>query len=242
MSGKHCIRPVGTTALILGVVVLLFEITPIDLQVQDQLFDFESQKWLVDRDSKPEKVIFYTGPKVLIITLAIAVGTALAVTCITKGPPERARRLALFLSCLIIVPIVLSGSRNFTDVYCPYQLARYGGDKAYVKILEHYPDSDEARCPGKCFPAGHAGGGFALMAGFFVFDRRRSRWFALAGAVAVGWIMGIYQMFKGAHFLSHTLVSMCGAWLLILLLASFWDRFRTAVSVAIPASDGASGA
>jgi hypothetical protein len=34
----------------------------------------------------------------------------------------------------------------------------------------------------------------------------------------VGWAMGFYQMLKGAHFLSHTFVTMSIAWIWILFI------------------------
>jgi membrane-associated PAP2 superfamily phosphatase len=44
-----------------------------------------------------------------------------------------------------------------------------------------------------------------------------ARWLGLACGLAAGWSVGIYQMLKGAHYLSHTVVTMIVAWLLILV-------------------------
>ena len=54
---------------------------------------------------------------------------------------------------------------------------------------------------------------------FFAFPRRL-RWFGLALGLAVGWWMGLYQMLRGQHFLSHTLFTMIGAWMIIVLIAA----------------------
>ena len=38
--------------------------------------------------------------------------------------------------------------------------------------------------------------------------------------VILGWTFGVYKMLIGDHFLSHTLVSMCLAWLVSLMVAA----------------------
>ena len=38
--------------------------------------------------------------------------------------------------------------------------------------------------------------------------------------------MGLYKMFVGDHFLSHTIVTMVLSWLLILLIVKFVDKFE----------------
>ena len=37
--------------------------------------------------------------------------------------------------------------------------------------------------------------------------------------MTAGWVMGIYQMLKGAHFLSHTIVTMLIALIIVQVLA-----------------------
>jgi membrane-associated PAP2 superfamily phosphatase len=46
----------------------------------------------------------------------------------------------------------------------------------------------------------------------------------------VGWIMGGYQMLKGAHYLSDTLVTMLLAWIIHLLLRRLLLRDRGATA------------
>ena len=53
---------------------------------------------------------------------------------------------------------------------------------------------------------------------FFCFRSRRDRWAGLGAGLIAGWGMGFYQMLRGQHFLSHTLFTMIGAWMIILLV------------------------
>lgn len=43
------------------------------------------------------------------------------------------------------------------------------------------------------------------------------RFAVLTFGLGLGWWMGGYQMLKGAHYLSHTVTTMLGAWLVVLL-------------------------
>jgi membrane-associated PAP2 superfamily phosphatase len=65
---------------------------------------------------------------------------------------------------------------------------------------------------GHCFPAGHASTGFAFMAAYFCLRQNNApgamKW--LLVAVCIGFILGISQQMRGAHFMSHTLWT---AWL-----------------------------
>ena len=116
------------------------------------------------------------------------------------------------------MPTAIGEAKAYTNVYCPYEITRYGGQVPYLKVLEwQSPDLQFEHC-GKCWPAGHASGGFALFALAGLFATRRSQWIGLAVGMGMGWWMGGYQMLKGAHYLSHTLDTMMIAWIGFLLI------------------------
>jgi membrane-associated PAP2 superfamily phosphatase len=109
------------------------------------------------------------------------------------------------------VPATIGLLKANSQLHCPWAIQRYGGDHEYRRIFSPLTPEQREDC-GRCFPAGHASGGFALMSLYFVWRRR---WLGLGLGLATGWAMGGYQMFKGAHFLSHTVVTMLLAWLAI---------------------------
>ena len=57
------------------------------------------------------------------------------------------------------------------------------------------------------------------MSFFFLFKKRRNKYLALGAALIIGWAMGTYKMIIGDHFLSHTVITMILAWLIILIIA-----------------------
>ncbi len=216
------------TALISVLLVCLLFVD-YDVLFQNNFYDFGNARWFVDSNHNfILHSILYSNIKRLIILGGIAALLLFAASF--KKPRLRSYRygLIVFILSLALVPAVLAGLKKYTHVYCPYQLQIYNGKEAHLPILSRYPANYDfnGSSKGRCFPAGHASGGFALMALFFCFKRRRNRILGLLGGLSIGWIMGGYQVIRGEHFLSHTLVSMLGAWLIILAVSLIADKLK----------------
>lgn len=203
---------------------------PVDLVLQDRFFNFQTHQWAVDKSEVVGRLLFYNGPKAVLILL----GVGSLVLALLRGRAEAvlrrrfpwlpARRGALFLAVsLIVIPLVCNRGKAITNIYCPDEHERYGGRAPYARLWDSYPPKFAAvqrahpSERGRGFPAGHASGGFALMALGFVMRRR---WAGVLAGCALGWAMGLYQMLKGAHYLSHTLTTWALAWLMLLGLAA----------------------
>jgi membrane-associated PAP2 superfamily phosphatase len=130
-----------------------------------------------------------------------------------------------FLSMLCATAIV-GGLKAVTNVDCPWDLAGFGGDHAYVALFADRPD-DLARA--QCFPGAHASSGFALLCFYFgLRDRsRRAAAWALAAAITVGVAFAIGQEARGAHFLSHDLTSAAIVWFTQLAMYRRYARAST---------------
>jgi len=116
---------------------------------------------------------------------------------------------------MALIPLTISSLKSLTNVYCPWDLARYGGDAPYVKVYNSYPESFKQKgTKPQCFPGGHASGGFALFSLFFMAKNRRQRFLSFIPPFLFGSIMGGYQMAKGAHFLGHNITTMLLAFLM----------------------------
>ncbi len=235
-----CLKPYGNNSMtdfrkqallcifLLAAILLLETYTNMDLRIQNMLYSAE-HGWLISREAHQKlSFIFYKGIKNLVIATGVS---ALLVFLAGFRLPKLARfrrpALLLFLS-IVLVPVIVAGSKQLTNVYCPAQLEMYGGRYPWVRVLEHYPDDFVQLKRGKCFPAGHATVGFALMMLYFCFQNRRQKIAALSAAIALGWITGIYQMLRGEHFLSHTLFTMVASWLVIIIIVQVTDRLLPA--------------
>jgi membrane-associated PAP2 superfamily phosphatase len=101
---------------------------------------------------------------------------------------------------------------------CPWDVAAYGGNAEHFPTLATIPLNAG---PGHCFPGGHASAGFALVALYFYWQPAhpaRAR-MALWGGVLAGMLMGLGQIARGAHFLSHNLWSGWVVWVVWVVCA-----------------------
>ena len=67
------LRPLWVTLGLLAGVLALFEFTTLDLALQDNFFDFETRRWLVDASAPLGRLVFYNGPKTLVWIIALTV-------------------------------------------------------------------------------------------------------------------------------------------------------------------------
>lgn len=219
------IRHFSYALVSLIVCLLWFELTPSDLWVQHFLYDTAGGHWIWSEKEPISHFVFYDGIKGLLIIFALWLLFALIFS--RRWPTIRAHRsgLLIVLLSLAIVPLSVGWLKSETNVTCPKSLVEFGGDIPYVGVFESYPPDSRPAHRQRCFPAGHASGGFALMSLFFLFHSPRRRKAALLVGIGVGWAMGTYKVLIGDHFLSHNVVSMILAWIIISGISVIVGRF-----------------
>lgn len=184
---------------------------------------FKDGAWLLTKDfHATHQTLLYTLPK---IGIAAAGVSFLALFLFTCTRSRAALRLAawkkpalLVVLSLVLIPLLVACGKAVSGVYGPASLLPYGGAHPHIGLLQQlwlygYPAG------GRSFPAGHASGGFALMALYYLPVPRFAQKTLFAFGLGMGWMMGLYQMARGEHFLSHTLTSMCLALSIISVLA-----------------------
>ncbi len=121
--------------------------------------------------------------------------------------------------------------KQVTTLPCPWDVELYGGERQYITVFDALKNSFPAA---HCYPSGHASGGYALLSCFFAANQYRrangqrevrSAYYWLLPGMTLGVVFGITQQLRGAHFISHDLMSfsMCYAvcWLMQI---SFFKR------------------
>ena len=214
-------RTLWPAVALLVAVFGLFEVTGLDVRVQDHFYHFNSGRWLVDAESPLPRLMFYSGPKTLIWVLGLGLAGLASVPRRWRDhlpfPALRRRDLWVVVCTLATAPALVATSKAATNVFTPNETRHYGGFAPYVKVMEAYPANDRPTRRGRGFPAGHASGGFALLALAGLATTRRGRRLGLAIGLALGGMMGVYQMLKGAHYLSHTLITALFCWIVFLV-------------------------
>jgi membrane-associated PAP2 superfamily phosphatase len=96
----------------------------------------------------------------------------------------------------------------------------YGGDMPRQEWYENFNLLHEAGA-GRCWPGGHASGGFTLVALYFVALRYRWRHASTLfwASMILGCIYGTTRVVQGWHFMSHTFWAGIFVWLSTLLTA-----------------------
>jgi len=220
-------RQIAISTILLLFTIIFFGLSNVDISVQDNFFDSSTQKWILDRDLEPYKFIFYDGIKKLLIFFAVLM--LLSLIFLRKNRTVIAYRKGLIVVVLsaIFIPVIVGGLKKVSNMPCPKNEIHYGGIYPSTKVWEHYPKEFKQPSSIRCFPAGHASGGFALLSLFFLFKSKRNKILAIVGALTVGWSMGVYKMLIGDHFLSHTIITMILAWFIVLIVKKIVDKNGT---------------
>ena len=209
--------------LFLGLILLVESFTRLDVWLQKLWFDSVTHDWLITGESHQQyRWIFYGGAKKAISIFAGVCGAGLLAGLLKQQWRGLIFPCLLLLFSMAVVPATASSGKKYTNIYCPKEITEFGGPFEYQHVLECRRPENVNKKLGRCFPAAHASGGFALMALYFCLPHKR--WLGLSIGLAAGWIMGNYQMLRGDHFFSHTLTTMILAWLLILLVLPLANR------------------
>lgn len=215
------------TGALLIFTVLFFEFSNLDMIIQDQLYNFETGKWLLDSAEPISRLLLYDGIRVIYILGGL--GLTITLVFFGKAPSIKVVKQGLIIVCIsmYLIPLMINILKEASDIPCPRDLVHYGGDYPHVTILSGYPADFQGEPNVECYPAGHASGGFALLSLFFVFKNPQRRRVAITAVLILSWTVGNYKMIIGDHFISHTFVTMLLSWLLVLFTALFVNpRFK----------------
>ena len=116
-----------------------------------------------------------------------------------------------WLGSVLLGVLLISLLKFASPTSCPWDLVEFGG---VARHLSHWAWTVPDGGPGQCFPAGHAAAGFAFVGGFFVLrvGAPRQAKICLGLALAAGFVLGMSQQLRGAHFMSHTLWTAWFCW------------------------------
>ncbi len=215
---KDLNKQIVITALFLIAVIALFQFSELDIFVQNFFYNFETKNWIIDKNEPLLRFFLYDEIKALLVIFAVAVLFSLIFLRKKNFVQEYKTGLIIILLSAIFVPLIIGSLKAITNTPCPCNIVHFDGIYPETKVFDSYPKEFAQRSKVKCWPAGHASGGFALMALFFLFKTPTNQKRALIGALIIGWSMGTYKMILGDHFLSHTIITMIMAWLIILII------------------------
>ena len=188
----------------------------LDQWLADRIYVLGGHAWAL-QSSHVTEVLIHEGGRQLSQFVWVGVALCLLLALVHKSGSQWRRPLTYLLLSTLLATALVGIMKRATHMDCPWDLLRYGGEKAYYGLFTRRP-------PGLggagCFPAGHASAGYAWVALYFFLlaTRPRWRWWGLGLPLASGLVFGIAQQLRGAHFLSHDVWSLMLCWLVALSL------------------------
>ena len=212
--------------LSLGIILSLIHYSDFDLKFQSLFFITETKKWLIDRDHLELKFYLYRLPKYFIVAYAISIIFWGIKLWLYEENIILQKKILYLISVLICTPVLVAIIKRYNPISCPSSVTDFGGYLLRISPLDMFNSELFFNYRGKCFPAGHASGGFALISLYFVMPTRRLRLTALYCALTLGWVMGFYQIAKGAHYISDTITTLAIACLVSISLQYIILRYE----------------
>ena len=198
----------------LAIILILIHYSDLDIKFQSLFFNFETKAWWIDKNDQAIKFIFYRLPKYCIVIYGIClIGWAF----FEKDKIIR-KKIFFLISSLVLIPLTVALLKHYSPIICPVHIVEFGGDAKHISPLDIFKEGVFFKNNGKCFPAGHASGGFSMLALYFVMQTRRSKLIALLGGLTLGAIMGMYQITKGVHYLSDTVATLAIAYIICITM------------------------
>lgn len=202
--------------------VLAWDASGLDLPVSRMLATARGFPW---RDNWLTYELLHEGGRLLAV---LGVLSLLLYALLPRRPQAgavHAPRWRAFGAVLLNLGAVPALKRS-SMTSCPWDLAEFGGSAHYVP---HWDWGVADLGPGHCFPSGHAVAGFAFVALYFVWRSSRPAWArrALWLSLAVGLALGLSQVLRGAHYVSHVAWSAWLCWTLSAVASALSRQLRT---------------
>lgn len=193
--------------------LILFPPQTLDIAISGLFFN--GQGWPLKNDFF-FNVVLYKSSKIIPIGAALASVYVLVKNLIANHrglQPDSYwiyRPLYIIIAMLACV-LVVWWLKASTGVYCPWSVSYFSGDHALREPTWSWVFQD-----GRCWPSGHSGTGFCLLALFFALRDKYPQLArkTLVAVLLLGTICSLTRIVQGAHFLSHTLATALIDWII----------------------------
>ena len=200
---------VGIAALF--VLALFFNWADLDRRFSALFFDSGAHRFLLKNDPLWNGWIYGAQRGLAILMWASLLGAWLYLKFSKQDRSAACGFLAFTLVVSGIAALTVGQLKGVSAHSCPWSLAQYSGTANFFYLGQAAPANAG---PGHCFPSGHSAAAFMWIAGIYA----SRRWFGKgmlpigAGVVLFGISVGLLQIARGAHFVSHVLTAAALSW------------------------------
>ncbi|MBN8214383.1 MAG: phosphatase PAP2 family protein [Xanthomonadales bacterium] len=220
----------------MSLIIAIWGAAGADFWLADHIYAWQGGSWSLKKAFLTEDVIHVAGRNLSAMAwLGLLISYAIA--RYRDGWSHYRRPLAYLLLATVTGSLLVAWIKSWSNVDCPWDLIRYGGERPYIDLFSLRPIGLSR---GRCFPSGHASGGYAWLAlYFFLLATRPSwRWWGLAAGLGLGLTFGISQQLRGAHFLSHDLWTATICWVASAALSlGLWPARKDVVPAPVTSPD-----
>ncbi|MBF7682577.1 phosphatase PAP2 family protein [Acinetobacter sp. B5B] len=165
----------------------------------------------------------HDGLKYIVICVAVAHLMVFLYLKVTKKNPVLQKICLMVLLSMVCSVSCIAVLKSTSEHACPWSMV-----STHLGMIQW---SQDIHTSAKCFPGGHASGGFSLIILFFAYriDYPKIARTGLIFALTLGCLMSLVQMMRGAHFLSHNLWSLWWSWLIALVVYKLFLTFSLGV-------------
>jgi membrane-associated PAP2 superfamily phosphatase len=153
-------------SLIFVVVAYVFELHQLDLIVADWFYTLEGHQWSLKNHYLMKIVLHDKAQNISKLLGLLFLVLAISSHFYQRLSPYKKGLWLLFISFAVSAALVAIG-KSISHVDCPWDLQRYGGTRPYLPIFDAHPGNYKF---GRCFPSGHASGGYGLIGLYFFFS------------------------------------------------------------------------
>lgn len=208
------------STILLVLTIIFFTKTNFDIWFEDFFYNHNTKTWLINEQDQVLNLYLYIIPKKIIIILGITILLSLVLNYLPnnyfKFSQQKIINLTKILAGIIIIPSFIAFLKSINNSYCPAQLSIYSGSFPHIPINSFWPETFNLSVQGKCFPAAHVVCAFAFFPACLIY--RQYQFLSFSFVLIYGWIIGLYQIIRGEHLLSHTIVSMIICYVISLII------------------------
>lgn len=202
---RHCsffLRVGLLLPLALAAFAIAFQETGLDTGLSTLFYDSRAQRFLLSANGWAELLGHRVGKSLVMAFWLLLVAAAVAAPLVPNLAVHRSLLWTMVLA-MALGPVVVTLLKDINTHACPWSLKAFGGAADYS--AHWFVPRVEA---GRCFPGGHASGGFSLVALAFAGDFLRRPGLRRTGlllGIGVGSAFSLLRVAQGAHFMSHNL-------------------------------------
>lgn len=223
---RFWLKHIVPALIFIPLMLLAYPHTHFDTGISDLFFSTQLHRFTLKNDPF---LTVWMHVRLKWLMVAIALSSLVLALLSYRLSSLKAYRLPLLwvFAGMVVSTTAVSVFKHYSLHGCPWDITLYGGSLPLLDLFTSPPAGTEA---GRCFPAGHPSGGFALMAFYFAFMHSKPRFSVLMLWIGLlmGLLMGLVQMMRGAHFLSHVLWSGWLVWMVLLALYWLWPAGKPA--------------